>query len=1337
MPYKKPNKKNKQSRNNTTDVEVSEGETDGRGEPRQGRRETVIPASSQSRLTTKDIVHSRYIYVPPPFEKFFGQNNIDWASWIRKFERYRVTSLLNYEPQATQVSSLLLAMGDDAEYIYDSFGLENVTYEELVNRFGDYFERSINIIYERARFNKRNQLEGESFENYLTSLHKLVKSCNFGALKDEMLRDRIVVGVKDDKLSESLQMDRNLSLNKAIDKVKLWESVKTQQETVRGVSKGLEALSVTRKVQFKSNKNYFNSSKSFKCYRCGDTNFHEKEACPGYKIRCRYCNIIGHFERCCSKKKKEVKELSASEPPASESAGNNYTGPAALGTVELSVQSLCITPPYEVRLEMENVPIVFKIDTGADVSCIPETLWKHSFSKLKLDPFNGCITSAGQNSLNCLGRFSSILNLRGKECRETLFVIRNLKQPLLGRPAISALSLIKYTELQNDSESFKVSSVDFPELFSPYPGILKGDPYVIKMKNDTQPYAVVTPRRIPLPLVDKVKTELGSMEKLGIIEKVTEGTEWCSPIVVVPKKDGTVRICVDFTKLNVHVVRERLILPSTDECLAKINKGAVFSKLDARMGFWQIPLATESRNLTTFLTPFGRYRFTRLPFGICSAPEHFQRRLYEILNGLEGCVNLMDDILVFGQSIQEHNIRLNKVLRRLSENNITLNKEKCEFGKSSVVFLGHEISAEGIKPDINKIKAVLDMPPPKNIHELRRFFGMYNYLTKFVNNVSQKSQSLRELLRDDVDFHWGVEQQKSFDIMKNVLVSAPVLSMYDPNAETRVLADSSSFALGACLEQKHGDTFHPVMYISRALTPAEQAYAQIEKEALAVTWACERLSLYITGKRFTILTDHKPLVSLLGSKLLETLSPRILRFRLRLLAFDFTLIHVSGKKFFVPDTLSRIEGLKVSVVDTMLCEVLENEILCIKENSPVKDVLHQQIENASKTDLVINMVKQAITNGWVSDGKMNPKLSPYYKYRDSLSWNNGLLMMANRIVIPQCLKTMILDKLHSGHTGITKCRRLAQDTVWWPGISNDISQKVTNCYTCMVNENQKREPLISTPFPNLPWSVVGCDFCKVKNQMYLVVQDYYSRYLDVIPVNSTAAHTSIQIMKRLFSQFGVPHTLRCDNGPPFDSEEFKNFAKDWGFTIKTSSPNFPQSNGLAESAVATAKKIILKCSDMYEGLLVYRSTPLENGYSPSELLMSRKLRGTVPIAPINLIPKTPDYEELCTKEEKIRERRKEQYDKRHNTKEKEELVKGQLVYVRDKGVSGRIIQKHDSPRSYVIETDEGGRLRRNRIHLSGFKKEETEAKGKPTSPVTFGDHFRPQRVVKPPHRLNL
>ncbi|BES98796.1 Hypothetical protein NTJ_11610 [Nesidiocoris tenuis] len=226
------------------------------------------------------------------------------------------------------------------------------------------------------------------------------------------------------------------------------------------------------------------------------------------------------------------------------------------------------------------------------------------------------------------------------------------------------------------------------------------------------------------------------MKANGIISKVEEAPEWCSSIVVVPKKNGAIRMCGDFTELNHSIVRERLFLPSSEETLANIGDAKVFSKLDARMGFWQVPLSENSRKLTTFITPFGRFCFNRMPFGISSAPEHYQRRVAQVLEGLTGCVNMMDDVLIWGRTVEEHDSRLKRVLTKFKDANITLNFEKCEFRKSSIKFLGHLLSDNGISIDPDKVNAVLNMTAPTNKSEVHSVLGMFNYLTKFIPSAA-------------------------------------------------------------------------------------------------------------------------------------------------------------------------------------------------------------------------------------------------------------------------------------------------------------------------------------------------------------------------------------------------------------------------------------------------------------------------------------------------------------------------------------------------------------------------------------------------------------------------
>ena len=276
---------------------------------------------------------------------------------------------------------------------------------------------------------------------------------------------------------------------------------------------------------------------------------------------------------------------------------------------------------------------------------------------------------------------------------------------------------------------------------------MKGE-YRIQLSEEAHvvPHSLQTPRHVPIPLIPKVKAELERMKALGVISKIDEPTDWCAGMVVVPKADGRVRICGDLTRLNKCVKRERHMLPSVDHILAQMGDAKIFSKLNANSGFWQIQLAKESAKLTTFITPFGRYHFNRLPFGITSVPEYFQKKMAEVLRDCDGVVCLMDDILIYGRSQEEHHARSVVVLERLRKEGVTLNKDKCQFVIIRIKFLGQVLNKKGISPDPDKVQAIRNLTSPTNISEIRPFLGMINQLSKFYPNSANSSKPLRDLL---------------------------------------------------------------------------------------------------------------------------------------------------------------------------------------------------------------------------------------------------------------------------------------------------------------------------------------------------------------------------------------------------------------------------------------------------------------------------------------------------------------------------------------------------------------------------------------------------------------
>ena len=816
---------------------------------------------------------------------------------------------------------------------------------------------------------------------------------------------------------------------------------------------------------------------------------------------------------------------------------------------------------WNTDLFINGKMVTFKIDTGAEVTAISKETWE-TLGEPDLQSPNKLLQGPARKPLKTTGHFFCNLSYKDRESQQQIYVVDDLKSNLLGLPAIIALHLVTRTDsVQTETTENQSWLQRFPKVFSGL-GNLSGD-YNIQLRSDATPHAIFTPRHIPFPLRQQVADELNRMEKAGVISKVAQPTPWCAGMVVVPKKNGKVRICVDLKPLNRSVLREVHPLPKVDETLARLSGAKIFSKLDANSGFWQIPLSPSSRLLTTFIIPMGRYCFNKLPFGISSAPEHFQRRMSEILTDLPGVVCQMDDILVFGKTQDEHDKHLKAVLRQIEEANVTLSPQKCEFSKAKLTFLGHVIDADGIRADPEKTKAIVNMSSPTSVSELRRFLGMANQLGKFTPNLAQITQPLRELLTKSRNWSWGPLQSKAFDLVKEELSKPTTLALYDPAASTKISADASAYGLGAVLLQKIDSHWKPVAYASRAMSETERRYAQIEKEALAATWACEKFSDFVLGKHIALETDHKPLVPLLGIKDLDQLPPCILRFRLRLDRFSFDITHVPGKELYTADTLSRVPlHCEISADITELQELAELCIAHIISHLPAGSQRLESYCKAQSEDPLCRQLIEYCNGGWPDLEDLNPMVRCCWEFRGELKFCDGLLMQGQRVFVPEALRKEVLHKLHGGHQGITRCRSRAKISVWWPGLSQHLKKFIQNCLQCARDYRPNKEPLIiPSTIPDYPWQQLAADLFQLKGADYLVIVDYFSRYPEVHKLTTTTSQSIINSLKTVFTRHGIPETLRTDNGPQFSSQQFAEFAKQYDFTHTSSSPHFPASNG--------------------------------------------------------------------------------------------------------------------------------------------------------------------------------
>ena len=761
-------------------------------------------------------------------------------------------------------------------------------------------------------------------------------------------------------------------------------------------------------------------------------------------------------------------------------------------------------------------------------------------------------------------------------------------------------------------------------------------------------------------------------------------------MVAVPKANSDkVRICVDLTKLNESVMRENYPLPTVDECLSKLAGGRYFSKIDANCGFWQINLKKETRLLTTFITHWGRFCFNRLPMGISSASDYFHKRMSQLLEGIPGVVCQMDDCLIAGETLEQHDERLFEVLKRLESVGITLNESKCVFAQRSLTFLGHLIDENGVRPCPDKVRAIAEMATPRNVSDIRRFLGIINQLAKFSQNIAEKSKPLRDLLKKQNAWSWGPPQESAFNDIKQEISSSSVLAHYDPNKEILLSADSSSYGLGSLIRQKHGDTWRPVAFASRSLSEAECRYAQVEKEALALTWACEKFSNYLIGTKFHIETDHKPLVPLLSTKDLSDVPPRILRFRLRLMRFHFTISHTAGKNLFSADALSRAPLSNSEESHSDLYLQTQAFVDSVIDGLPASRSRLDQIKYHYTSDAVCSSLLTFCKEGWPEKSALDETLQPYWSERGDFTVQNGLLLKGVRLVIPKILQGEILDKIHVGHQGIVKCRERAKSSVWWLGLSAQLEQMIKACQKCIEQSKDHAEPLKPIAFPTRPWQRIGADLFQLKDSVYLLVVDYFSRYVEIAKLFSQTSSSIINHLKSIMARHGICEYFHSDGGKYFTSNQFKEFAATYGFELVTSSPKMAQSNGMTERHVGTIKGLLKKAEDPYLALLAYRTTPLSNGFSPAELLMGRKLRSNLPVQPKLLNPKWPSMKKLNAREKNIKQKQKFYHDKRHRARLLKPLSHDDKVWVKDQKKTGIVQSNSDFPRSYHVQTDQG------------------------------------------------
>ena len=674
---------------------------------------------------------------------------------------------------------------------------------------------------------------------------------------------------------------------------------------------------------------------------------------------------------------------------------------------------------------------------------------------------------------------------------------------------------------------------------------------------------------------DELKKQLKELLDKGFIRKSTSPAG--APVLFVRKKDGTLRLVIDYRKLNEMTIRNSYPLPLISELLDRVKGAKVFTKLDLKSAYNLVRIKEGDEYKTAFRTRYGHFEFLVMPFGLKNAPATFQHFINDVLGDYldDFVISYIDDILIFSNSIEEHHIHVKKVLKRLLENNLVVKLEKCEFDKSETTFLGYVISKEGLKMDTEKVKAILDWPAPTNVKEVQSFIGLCNYYRLFIKDFAKIANPIHKLTRKNVPFVWGKDQQKAFDKLKHLFTSAPILRNPDSNKPFIVETDASNFAVGAVLSQEFDGKLHPVAFLSKSLTKCQRNYQIYDKELLAIKLALEERRHYLEGARhqFIVYTDHK---NLTFPRKPEMLSQRQIRWYEFLSRFDFKLIYRAGKKSGKPDLLSRRS-------DHLFANLRTVSKCCLKISNKSDNSLINSILISLNDDELFLKIRTYLND--------NSSSSPPIKNINKAKIDDeGFLLIDNLIYVPKSLRTKVMeihhDSISAGHFGIKKTTELISRNFWWPKLITDVTSFIRSCDICCRNKISRHKPyglLSPLSTPNKPWSNISMDFIvdlpKSRDlTCIMVVVDRLTKMAHFIPFRClpTASIAADAFLTYIFRLHGLPESIISDRGSQFTSAFWSRLCSLYDIEHSLSTANHPQTDGQTERVNAILEQY-LRC----------------------------------------------------------------------------------------------------------------------------------------------------------------
>lgn len=1129
------------------------------------------------------------------------------------------------------------------------------TYAQTIEKLTALFKKKISLL--RTRWNCLNVQRGpgEDIAAYGARINQEAEDFKLKDITGEQFKVLLfIMGIRDARDKNIRTRLLNLQDKTKAADVKLQTMVEEAERILQieqdsGLGNQLEVHAVHVAPKRTSGKKASHSASTTPrtpCWKCGAMHFVKE--CKFADHTCTKCRRVGHKEGYCEVQGNRATN-SRPQYQKGKQKSQQYKGVNVVAVNSSNTSERASGTRRYINARLNNIPLVLQFDTASDITILTEATW----SKIGAPPLLPTLISpvdCQHNTFSLIGEINVQVECKGKKM-DTRCFISKCTGDLFGADWIDKFGLAalpldiicnrvetpKEPTLETDTVVANLQR-DFQVVFSKTLGkcgLLKASLHLVP---DAKPI-FRQKRPVPYHVMALITEELERLEQSGVITPV-QYSAFAAPIVVVRKANGTIRICGDYsTGLNDILQSHEYPIPTPEQIFASLSSARIFTQLDLSDAYLQVEMDEESSKLLTIHTHKGLFVFNRLCPGVKPAAGIFQQVMETILAGIEGVIIYFDDILIVSANHRDHQRTLLDVFEKLQQFDLRVRFEKCHFFQRQVRYLGVIVDANGQRPDPAKTAAIASMPPPKTTTEARAFLGAIGFYGRFIKDMSTIRGPIDKLMRKDTKFFWDSDCEAAFVRFKEILTSDLLLTHYNPQLPIMLASDASSIGIGSVAYHTYPDGSMKAFYhVSRRLTSAEQKYSQIEKEALGIIYSVKKFHKYVWGRRFTIYTDHRPLLTIFGGNKgvpVHTAS-RLQRWAVILLAYDFEIKFIGTEEFGHADVLSRlIADQPRSDEDIVIANIIAEEEVSIiaAEFTRFAPISFQRICEETSRDEALKTVIGFVVDGWPPMKQINQKeVLAFFHLKDELQITNDALIFRDRTVVPAALRHRVLASLHQAHPGICRMKSLARCYVFWPGVDKDIEALVANCVPCKQAQKAPTKVCLSSwPTPPHPWYRAHADFAgPVNGVWFLIVVDAYSKWPEVYTMSTTTTSATIKAFRELCARHGCMEKLVTDNGPQWTSAEFAEFCSQEAIEHIRTAPYMPMSNGQAERFVDSLKRALSKVPKINEAsmqtfLRSYRATPsprAPRGLSPAEIIYGRKIR--LPVAII--LPPVPQTE---------------------------------------------------------------------------------------------------------------